>query len=312
MLEMDRLYGTSFINWIRSESNIGYICSFKKDLFEHYERTSPESIPRVMTWLTSDWSIASVAEIMLKLFYGYRIASIKFTRLLAQITATWSRLRQRELVNILLIGEPAPITARFIRNLTRHHSIDAPAWPRGDVADLFKSCAIVLRWNEQFMRETVIELANLLIHGAEAQLRVLHLILQTFDSPSLSASMPVSAGATPPDTPSSVGPTSPPPTPLRAFAKRTSSDDEDDHADDHYNDDDDDGDDGDGVNALADPTRRYEELVDGMMEALTLSASRVRVRRMIELAVGLVEIIYGEAEVEEARRVGRAAARAAR
>jgi hypothetical protein len=68
--------------------------------------------------------------------------------------------RQKELVNVLLIGETAKSTAKFMRHFTEGNTQPASdyedgmhlkPWTTEEVRDLVKSSAAMLRWNETFM-----------------------------------------------------------------------------------------------------------------------------------------------------------------
>lgn len=69
MTEMDRINGTSFKQWVLSEENIGYICTFKREIFENNWETNPSGVFTVLQWLSEGWKTPSVAEFLLKMFY---------------------------------------------------------------------------------------------------------------------------------------------------------------------------------------------------------------------------------------------------
>ncbi|KAI8810935.1 hypothetical protein BJ742DRAFT_799265 [Cladochytrium replicatum] len=111
MREMDKMHGTSFYKWIRSEENIGYICAFKRTMFEDFlnlpqelteglspfaivharedcqcgPTSGPSLVGRALRWMSSEWSIPSIAELLLKLFYHLRVESRIFARLVAEL-----------------------------------------------------------------------------------------------------------------------------------------------------------------------------------------------------------------------------------
>ncbi|KAJ3332107.1 hypothetical protein HDU76_001250 [Blyttiomyces sp. JEL0837] len=190
--EMDRLYGTSFYSWIKSEANIGYLCTFKRKMFDQYADEDPAVLVRVLQFLTSGWSVASVAEIMLKLFYGYKIESRKFSRLLAAVASKWDRSRRHEVVNVLLIGETSKSTAKFIYHFTEGNGVNGELefadelvlkpWSVDETRDLVKSVATVLRWGEVFLRDFLIEYAKLLISEPVKRMTMITAIRDRFKS----------------------------------------------------------------------------------------------------------------------------------
>ncbi|KAJ3121328.1 hypothetical protein HK100_012432 [Physocladia obscura] len=173
MKEMDEKHSTSFYSWIKSESNIGYVTTYKRSLFDSAMKQDPQTLVFVLQWLTAGWSVASTAEIFLKLFYSYRIESRKFAHLLAGVTSTWTQSQTEDIVNVLLIGENAVAAAQFMRYFTEGTGavsrvkdaetasgvISLKKWKNADAVQLVRATALILRWNDVFI---VIEIASLL------------------------------------------------------------------------------------------------------------------------------------------------------
>lgn len=80
MERMDKVNGTSFKGWILDESNIGYVCTFKRHLWENNWETHPESVFISLQFLSSygDWKVPSVAELILKMFHHWGVDSPRF------------------------------------------------------------------------------------------------------------------------------------------------------------------------------------------------------------------------------------------
>ncbi|KAJ3031097.1 UNVERIFIED_CONTAM: hypothetical protein HDU68_006476 [Siphonaria sp. JEL0065] len=164
MKEMDRIHETTFYSWIKSEKNIGYIATYKRDLFDRCMSEDPYTLSLVLQWLTSEWTVASVAELLLKLFYSYKIESRKFTHLLAAVAKNWPHSQKEDIVNVLLIGETPVSTAKFIKHFTEGNNLidkslkDAhlQAWGKEEIVELVRSVAQILRWNDVFMKSSVV------------------------------------------------------------------------------------------------------------------------------------------------------------
>lgn len=189
MNEMDKVNGTQFKGWIKNEDNIGYLCTFKRSLFEENWETQPASVFNVLYWLVDGWNIASVAEFMLKMFYHWKLDSVKFgvlvnglTKGLYKTTGTagllgkpWEDEKIYDLLHVLLIGESPKACAKFIKNFTTgvdinvmmeiktNEVITTRTWSREDVLDLVKNVSFYLHWDESFMRAFLMEYTTLMI-----------------------------------------------------------------------------------------------------------------------------------------------------
>ena len=116
MNEMDRINKTTFSQWIRSEKNLLYLCSYKGDLIQEYLDQDAQSAMHALEWIIEEWSVESVAELTLKLFYAQRINSENFAKRLYGLVHSWSAEKLVELLPILLIGESAEVCCDFFAN----------------------------------------------------------------------------------------------------------------------------------------------------------------------------------------------------
>ena len=171
MSEMDRLNKTSFSKWIRSEKNLSYLCSYKGDLIHQYLSEDGESAMHALCWITEDWTVESVAELVLKLFYAERMDSPLFAKRLWGLCKDWSTERLVELLPILLIGESVSTCSQFFANFYNVSSGDDGNTDEAEVsssterlADLVLPIAHGFKWNadqlESFLLETVVALVS--------------------------------------------------------------------------------------------------------------------------------------------------------
>ncbi|KAJ3220033.1 hypothetical protein HDU67_007766 [Dinochytrium kinnereticum] len=179
MSTMDKTYTTRFSEWVRSENNVSYICTFKKELFNEFLKEDVIIVCNAIRWLTADWGVASVAELLLKLFYPYRIESRIFANIVQAISVDWSRTRQLDLFNILLIGENASTMAQFFFHITEGISLgeqypDYPKipWMLHDKIDFLQSCSNTLRWTSSFSEEFLINITNLAVSNEKSRIRI--------------------------------------------------------------------------------------------------------------------------------------------
>ncbi|ORY34533.1 hypothetical protein BCR33DRAFT_722683, partial [Rhizoclosmatium globosum] len=172
MTEMDRIYSTTFKNWITSEANIGYIPSTNV--------TYPFVLSLVLQWMTNGWNTASICELLLKLFYSYKIDSRKFTHLLAACNVA----------NSLLIGETPQTTAKFIKHFTEGNNLidesmkDAQLkeWGKEEIVELTRYIGHCMRWNDVFMMDFIIEYTSLLFTDNIQKAAMIASILKEFES----------------------------------------------------------------------------------------------------------------------------------
>jgi len=201
--EMDRLNGTSFKDWIKMEENINYISTFKRGIFETSWENNPTSMLVAVQWLTSSWSPASTVEFLLKMFYHWKLESPQFGVLMnglvrglhvkgqveTVIGKEWEESKMHDLLHVLLIGESASSTAKFLKHLTTSLPLvqglgteaaqvaqpDTPftkEWLRKEILDLVKSLMIALQWDDTFMKTMLNEYSGLLIQDPIKLLRL--------------------------------------------------------------------------------------------------------------------------------------------
>ncbi|KAJ3111664.1 hypothetical protein HDU96_005478 [Phlyctochytrium bullatum] len=209
MRQMDSTYGTQFTSWIRSEANVSYICTFKRHLFMQFMQEEPARVATVLRWLTKDWSLPTIAELILKLvrflssqdstrscklnvpqnnqFYGMRIDSGIFADMVHAITIDWPRERQLDLINIVLIGENPGMSARFFHNFTQGVSFvpEHPEYPKipwlvFEKCEFLASASTTLRWTQAFTKQFLIEYAKLTILDETAKKVVVEEIDEAF------------------------------------------------------------------------------------------------------------------------------------
>ncbi|KAI8897957.1 hypothetical protein BC833DRAFT_591707 [Globomyces pollinis-pini] len=144
MESMDKLNDTSFSTWIRSESNVAYICSIKGELILSYIDKDPESALYALQWMTQDWSLESVAELVLKLFYSTKMNSKLFSNRLYGIVSNWPREKVYDLLPILLIGETPEVCAAFFSEWLKLTN-----WTSDTMADCIIPLVVGYQWNTE-------------------------------------------------------------------------------------------------------------------------------------------------------------------
>ncbi|KAJ3367505.1 hypothetical protein HDU91_001365 [Kappamyces sp. JEL0680] len=153
MKEMDRQNKTSFSSWIRSESNISYLCTFKGPMILEYIDQDPASAMFALEWIIDGWSVESVAELVLKLFYAYRISSDVFSQRLFALVHAWPNEKLAELLPIILIGESVVVVSNFFASWLR-----ASGWDVDRMADVVVPIVASFHWNPAQMSEFLMEM----------------------------------------------------------------------------------------------------------------------------------------------------------
>jgi hypothetical protein len=198
---MDKLNSTSFKNWILSEENIGYICTFKRHLWEQNWETNPCSVIIVMQFLSNKggWSSPSTAEMLIKMFLHWKVDSPRFGALInglvrglelpeddeSKADESWTKRQIYDLVYIVLIDNSPKEAAALIKHLTTGYKLtkgfngtsdpletDAPctkSWTRSEILDLFKGISHRRQWSETFRRELLVEFVMLSIADEQRQ-----------------------------------------------------------------------------------------------------------------------------------------------
>lgn len=159
MAEMDRINKTTFADWIRSESNISYLCSFKGPMILEYIEQDPESAMYALEWIIEGWAIDSVAELVLKLFYSLRIQSQQFSQRLYRLVHSWKNEKIVELLPILLIGEGVTTCSTFFCSWYQ-----CSGYSSEKMADLVVPIAYGFKWSaeqlSEFLMETTLQICQ--------------------------------------------------------------------------------------------------------------------------------------------------------
>jgi hypothetical protein len=108
-----------------------------------------------LKWMTRGWSLNSISELILKLFYSYGIDSDAFVQAIHLFVAGWEKEKVVELLSVLLIGERAQGIARFIGKWMLESN-----WTRDTLAFLVTCLAKGLRWNMDYSRDFLLELLS--------------------------------------------------------------------------------------------------------------------------------------------------------
>ncbi|KAI9209730.1 uncharacterized protein BJ171DRAFT_608998 [Polychytrium aggregatum] len=173
MSEMDRLYGTTFKDWIKSEKNVAYLCTYKGHFFKDH---SPALYP-VLRWITHDWSVAAVAEFVIKLYYNLKLESPQFVAIVASIVGHWSLEKTTDLINIVMIGESAEKCAAFTWRLSR-----SLRWSLDEQSSVLRSMVKTLSWKQTFTRSFLIRYAECNIDNSTQRCRMIFHIGEEFQS----------------------------------------------------------------------------------------------------------------------------------
>ena len=167
MTTMDKNNGTSFKHWIQSMENISYICTFKRDFFENYFQSSPQTVIVVIQWLSLNWTVPSIAEFVLKMFYHWKLESPQFGALLNGLVEDWTRKRTFDLLHVLLIGESPKSIATFIRNFTTSYKFRVDShtrnWSRYEIVDLFTHLSIRMQWDNEMITSILLIYSTLVL-----------------------------------------------------------------------------------------------------------------------------------------------------
>jgi hypothetical protein len=152
MDRMDKLFKTSFSKWIRSENNLAYVCSFKGAMILNYINEDPQSAMFALEWMIHDWSVESVAELVLKLFYSHRVNSLIFSTRLFALVHSWPLEKLAELFPIILIGESVLVTSSFFAAW-----LQVSGWNVDKMADIVIPIIASFKWNPAQMSEFLME-----------------------------------------------------------------------------------------------------------------------------------------------------------
>lgn len=159
MAQMDDINKTGFTKWIKAETNVSYLCSYKGPLILEYVQQDLKSAMLALEWLIEGWSVESVAELVLKLFYSCNISSVEFAERLYLLIQSWDLVETASLIPILLIGEPVSVCSSFFSNWYL-----ISGWDVYQMAELVIPIADGMKWRakqlEDFLFDTVARLVK--------------------------------------------------------------------------------------------------------------------------------------------------------
>ncbi|KAJ3323914.1 hypothetical protein HDV06_000890 [Boothiomyces sp. JEL0866] len=153
MAQMDKQNKTSFTKWIKSENNINYICTFKGELIKEFIENDFESSIHALEWMTSGWSLESISELILKLFYTKRISSPLFCKIVWGLVHTWDVERITDLLPVILVGESLAINAAFVGNWINISTMNSEM-----IAEIVVGLACGFRWDIDQLEEFLLSL----------------------------------------------------------------------------------------------------------------------------------------------------------
>ncbi|KAL5039974.1 hypothetical protein RTP6_007060 [Batrachochytrium dendrobatidis] len=162
---MDKRFGTTFESWIKSEKNISYICTFKRSLFDRYIKTDPQQTIYALKWMIEGWSIASVSEVVLKLYYAMKIDSPEFGRIVGAVVDEW---------NIPEIIGQTSIKSTLNVSVKRD-------WRSSDRVQLVREVATTLRWKTTFLQSFLACYVSQCISDSDRQKGIMDSVIQEFD-----------------------------------------------------------------------------------------------------------------------------------
>ncbi|KAI8854400.1 hypothetical protein BC829DRAFT_379873 [Chytridium lagenaria] len=137
-------------------------------------KKDPNIVATAIRWLTEDWGVATVAELVLKLVRGSE-NSVMFADLVQAVSVDWPRSKQLDLFNILLIGESAATTAQQPEYAARQ-------WMLHEKIDFLQSCSNTLRWGPVFAREFLMNYSGLVMKEDVVKMKKLQEdIMDTFE-----------------------------------------------------------------------------------------------------------------------------------
>ncbi|KAJ3261525.1 hypothetical protein HK103_005363 [Boothiomyces macroporosus] len=153
MAQMDKQNKTSFTKWVKSENNLNYICTFKAELIKDFIEKDFESSIHALEWMTDGWSLESVSELILKLFYTKRISSAIFCRIVWGLAHSWELEKINDLLPVILVGESLSIIAAFVGNWVNISTMGSD-----NIAELVVGLACAFRWDIDQLEEFLLSL----------------------------------------------------------------------------------------------------------------------------------------------------------
>jgi hypothetical protein len=176
MEEMDRIHHTSFSSWIRSESNLQYLYTLKGKMILAYIDKDPKSAMLALEWMTAEWSVDSVAELVLKLFYADRISSLKFSERLYALVRSWKLEKFNMLLLILLVGETTSTCAQFFANFATVSLFDSHL-----MSEIVLPVAGGFMWEEGDLSEFLVEFVSATISNPMVQRSLMLVVHDEFE-----------------------------------------------------------------------------------------------------------------------------------
>jgi hypothetical protein len=158
MSKMDELNRTSFKKWIKDEQNVHYLCVTKKDLILGYIERDVESAMYALEWMIEGWSVETIAELILKLFYSHGLKSEAFCCRVYRMVYQWEMDKVFDLLSILLVGESSAVVAQFFGNW-----IQQSDWNCDQLTDLIVPLVESYKWNSEQMGLFLVSLSTALV-----------------------------------------------------------------------------------------------------------------------------------------------------
>jgi len=157
---MDKVYGTTFYNWIKDSGNVETISQrIRKIMLEGYDLNS---VAIGISWMTSEWPIGVVAEFLIKTFYSQGLDDLRLAQIVDCITRSRSCANDKNrLILTLMVGESAEVSARFISQLTQN-------WTSLEFENFVSHVGSSLSWTGEFYAEFYNEL---IIHTFDENVR---------------------------------------------------------------------------------------------------------------------------------------------
>ena len=111
---MDQRYSTRFHAWIKNEKNIDHIVQHLKPMIAEFNM---DSTARAYRWMFEGWSVNSMANLLIKMYYEKGLGDLVFSELVSLILHDRESQMQVDLLATLMIGEEANVNATFLFNL---------------------------------------------------------------------------------------------------------------------------------------------------------------------------------------------------
>ena len=147
---MDKINGTSFYSWLRDDSHLDQVAMHCKRILNDYESSS---ISLGLCWLMREWSASRSAELLIKMFYHWGMASEKFARIVSAImlhlSASGQESKADDILLTLLIGEEAKLTATFLYLVQKE-------WSAKKTVEKISMLASRMDWDFEFSRTFMI------------------------------------------------------------------------------------------------------------------------------------------------------------